>query len=150
MFGTATTALGILFCILFGGHRQIDAKRDRGRPKMGWDGGPQSPCLDPHLQRGQRDASFEGCTSLQGVQRERRGVGGGSLSRDCCAEIRSQAGAHLSVMTDNVRIRSCSPEMRSWKLRHLGCAALDSFTLDASPPVSGRHVNMDPVRSPNS
>ena len=40
-------------------------------------------------------------------------------------------------MTDNVnvRIRSFSPEMRAWKFRHLGCAALDSFALDASPPV---------------
>ena len=40
-------------------------------------------------------------------------------------------------MTDNAmcRIRSSSPEMRSWKIRHLGCAALDAFTLDAAPPV---------------
>ena len=37
-------------------------------------------------------------------------------------------------MTD-VRIPSFSPEMRAWKFRHLGCAALDSFALDASPPV---------------
>ena len=40
-------------------------------------------------------------------------------------------------MTDKCqyRIRSFSPEMRAWKFRHLGCAALDSFALDASPPV---------------
>ena len=64
-----------------------------------------------------------------------------------------RAGAVVSVlvcrrlagaqMTDSgVRIRSCSPEMRSWKLHHQGGSpTMDAFSLDASPPVSRRQSN---------
>jgi len=105
---------------------------------MGWDGGPQSPCLDPHLQRGQRDASFEGCTSLQGVQRERprggwwlpvpRLLRGDTIAGRCAFVRHDGQCAHSVVLSGDALVEASPPRVRRFGLLHLGCFATGEWS----------------------